>query len=146
MLRQDHGCFLGITKINSQAYADDFVIFCPSAGGLRTLLQKFGIMARQHCLEINSSKTKIIIFHKKRACHSDVYFDINGSKIELVKSYKYLGTILTFNLKENEDIMRLQASFNRKVGMTLRKFHAAELDVKMRLFKTLCMDNGHVWY
>ena len=140
MLRQDHGCFLGITKINSQAYADDFVIFCPSAGGLRTLLQKFGIMARQHCLEINSSKTKIIIFHKKRACHSDVYFEINGSKIELVKSYKYLGTIITFNLKENEDIMRLQASFNRKVGMTLRKFHAAELDVKMRLFKTLCMD------
>ena len=58
----------------------------------------------------------------------------------MVKSYKYLGTILTFNLKEKEDIMRLQSSFNRKVGMMLRKFHAADLNVKMRLLNTLCMD------
>ena len=47
---------------------------------------------------------------------------------------------MTYNLKEKEDISRLQASFNRKVGRTLRKFHAAELDVKMRLFNSLCMD------
>ena len=43
-------------------------------------------------------------------------------------------------MREKEDIKRFQSSFNRKVGMTLRKFHATDIDVKMRLFKTLCTD------
>ena len=78
---------------------------------LRIIFDVVKATTRQHCFEINSSKSKIIIVHKKRACHSDVYFEINGSKVELVKSYKYSGMIITFSLKEKEDIMRLQASF-----------------------------------
>ena len=140
LLKEDYGCYLGLTKMNSQAYADDFVIFCPTSGGLRKLLEKFGILAKKLNLEINVGKTKVVIFHKKRVCHNDVNFEFNGHKIEIVPRYKYLGTILSFNLKENDDISRLQSSFNRKIGMTLRKFHAASIDIKMRLFNSLCMD------
>ena len=140
MLKENYGCFLGITKMNIQGYADDLVIFCPTAGGLRKLLHKFETMANAHCLEINTSKTKIVIFHNNVNPHRDVCFEMNRQKIEIVKCYKYLGVMLYFNLKENQDIKRIQSSFNRKVGRTLRQFHAAELDVKMRLFHALCMD------
>ena len=140
LLKEDYGCYLGPNKMNSQAYADDFVLFCPTSGGLRKLLQRFQILAEKLNLEINVGKTKVMIFHKKRVCHHDVHFEFNGRKIEIVPQYKYLGTIISFNLSEKDDISRLQSSFNRKVGMTLRKFHAASIDTKMRLFKALCMD------
>ena len=143
LLKEDYGCYLGLTKMNSQAYADDFVIFCPTSGGLRKLLEKFGILAKKLNLEINVGKTKVVIFHKKHVCHNDVNFEFNGHKIKTVPHYKYLGTMLSFNLKENDDIIRLQSSFNRKIGMTLRKFHAASIDIKLRLFNSLCME-GHV--
>ena len=137
---EDFGCYLGINKINVQAYADDLVIFCPTSGGLRHLISKFTVLATQHNLVINDTKTKILIFHKKRTPHEHVEFCIDGQEIELVNNYKYLGTILSFNLKDHEDIRRLQSSFNRKVGVLLRKFHAVDLDVKMKLFNALCMD------
>jgi len=69
-----------------------------------------------------------------------VHFEINGHKIEVVSKYKYLGTIISFNLQEKDDISRLQGSFNRKIGRTLRQFHAASIDIKMRLFNSLCLD------
>ena len=138
--KENHGCYLGIQKMNCQAYADDFVLFCPTAGGLRVLLSKFSTLCDEHSLKINTAKTKIMIFYNKDKCHSDVNFTINNEKIEIVKQYKYLGSILMHNLRENEDINRLQSSFNRKVGMFNRKFHSVELNVKLKLFNSLCMD------
>ena len=67
-------------------------------------------------------------------------FEFDNQELELVTSYKYLGTIISYNLKNHDDIKRLQASFNRKVGMFIRKFHATELAVKIKLFNTMCMD------
>ena len=140
LLKENYGCYLGINKINVQAYADDLVIFGPTSSGLRKLLSLFESLANTHELTVNVNKTKIMLFHKKRDPHNDVSFNIVGQKIEVVSSYKYLGVMLSYNLKEKDDIKRLQSSFNRKVGMTLRKFHATNIDVKMRLFKTLCSD------
>ena len=75
-------------------------------------------------------------------------FCMNGIKIKLVPSYKYLGTFISYNLKNHEDIRRLQTSFNRKVGMFLRKFHAVELNVKLMLFDSLCLDlyGANLWW
>ena len=138
--KEPYGCYLGINKVNIQAYADDLAIFCPSATGLRKLLLKFETLSNAHDLVININKTKIMIFDKTRKNQRDIKFELNGRKLDMVNNYKYLGTFLSSDLRLNEDIKRLQASFNRKVGMFIRKFHATELSVKLKLFNTMCMD------
>ena len=140
MNKQNHGCYLDLTKMNSQAYADDFAIYCPTAGGLRVLLSKFSELSQQHELEINADKTKIMIFHNKRAPYRLLNFELNGKILEQVEKYKFLGSMLTFNMKECEDIKRLKSSFNRKVGMFNRKFHSIDLSLKVKLFNIMCMD------
>ena len=146
--QEPYGCLLGINKINIQAYADDMVLICPTAKGLRELLLKFSSLMSEHELQINVAKTKVIVFHKGRNPYRALNFEINGLKIEQVPSYKYLGSFISFNLRNQEDIKRLQSSFNKKVGMYLRKFHAVSLDIKIRLFDSLCMDlyGMDLWY
>ena len=57
-------CKLGVEKMNIQAYADDIVIFCPSACGLRSILTRLESMLLEHGLVVNITKTRIIIFNK----------------------------------------------------------------------------------
>lgn len=56
-----------------------------------------------------------------------------------MQEYKYLGCILNHKLNENSEIDRITSNFNKVVGMFLRKFSTIRLDVKMKLFNTLCM-------
>ena len=60
--KQPYSCLLGI---NIQAYADNIVVYCPSAIVLRLLLQKLEILLCEHNLLLNTSETKIAIFGGK---------------------------------------------------------------------------------
>ena len=53
---QPYGCWSGIRKINIQAYADDIVVFCPTASELRRSIK----------LIVNVTKTKVVIFGKNK--------------------------------------------------------------------------------
>ena len=46
------GCRLVINKINVQAYADDIILFSPTAGGLQLLLDRIVILVEQIDLNI----------------------------------------------------------------------------------------------
>ena len=57
------GCRLGINKINVQTYADDIILFSPTAGGFQQLLDRIVILVEQNdLLIINADKTKIMVF------------------------------------------------------------------------------------
>ena len=51
-----------VNKINVQAYADDIILFSPTAGGLQQLLDRIVILVEQNDLLINADKTKIMVF------------------------------------------------------------------------------------
>ena len=131
----ENGCRIGITKRNIQAYADDVVIFCPTPGGLQELINIFCAECYNHQLVINYEKTKILKFGRQ----DDYVFSANGVIIENVIQYKYLGVILSSDLCITGDVERVHASFNRNVGMLNRQFHSVDLDVKIKLFNTLCL-------
>ena len=133
--KQEHGCRLGVRKLNIQAYADDVVIFCPTAEGLRKLIEIFHTGCEAHKLVINLEKTKIVEFGKE----SSSQFFMNGRLLEKVSEYKYLGIILSSCGSIVGDIKRAQGVFNRKVGGFIRQFCCVEFGVKMKLFNTICL-------
>ena len=132
-------CRLGICSINNQAYADDIVLFCPSPDGLRQLLIRFQELANEHELVLNIGKTKVVIFGQKLCESLGISFSICGVTIDIVQNYKYLGVIFDCILCEKDDVDRILKSFNRSVGMFLRKFHSVDFNVKIKLFDSLCM-------
>ena len=77
-------------KIFILLYADDTVILSSSAEGLQTALNVYAEYCHHWKLEINASKSKIVIFTKCKN-QMNYNFTLNNIALELVKEYKYLG-------------------------------------------------------
>ena len=64
------GCRMGIGKVNVQAYADDLVLLSPTSSGLKKLIDYLSDLLDFHELEINTDKTKVVIFSEKNCAQA----------------------------------------------------------------------------
>ena len=84
-------------KLFGVLYADDTVILAESANDLQTGLNIFYEYCEEWRLKVNTLKTKIVIFSKGRQ-PKDLHFMYNGTEIEIVKEFNYLGVFSRFVL------------------------------------------------
>ena len=93
------GLSLDKDPINSIFWADDLVMFANSEKKLQEMLNLLEAYCKENELLINTKKTKCMIFNKSGRILSRDFF-LNNTKLEIVRSYKYLGFILC--LKSNK--------------------------------------------
>lgn len=87
---------LGEYSFNHLLYADDLVLISESPTGLQHCIDAVGTYCNTWNLEINTKKTKTMIFSKrKRKNEENETFQYFQKILETVTEYKYLG--LTFN-------------------------------------------------
>ncbi len=73
-------------------YADDTVLLSNSPDGLQQALKDLGSYCTQWKLKVNSSKTKVIIFSKRKPrIMPKLVFD--NKPLEIVTEFKYLGVV-----------------------------------------------------
>ena len=124
---------LGSRGINSLFWADDLVLFAKTKEGLDSILKTLEGYCNENCLMINTKKTQCMIFNKSGRLISRPFY-LNGVKLEMVRSYKYLGFVITpsgeinTGLKDLRDrafkgFMKLRndmgPSFNQDISVTL---------------------------
>ena len=124
---------IGQGGINSLFWADDLVLFAKTEEDLQILLKVLEEYCDENDLVINTKKTKCMIFNKTGRFIRRP-FDLNGVKLENVRSYKYLGFVITpsgeigSGLKDLRDrafkaFMKLKndlgVSFNQDIKTTL---------------------------
>ena len=97
---------LGNRSINCLLYVDDLVIFSKSAKNLQIILNKLESFCKNVDLRVNLDKTKIMIFNNCGKSLNNYLFRYGDDELENVKSYKYLGLIMSpfgnFNLARQE--------------------------------------------
>ena len=76
-------------------YADDIVFFANSPEELQLELELLSDYCKRWKLTINVSKTKVLIFRNGGMLPGDMSFNYNGTPLEIVKSFKYLGVVFT---------------------------------------------------
>ena len=124
---------VGSISVNSIFWADDLVVFAKNEEQLQVLLKTLEEYCEENELAINTKKTKCMTFNKTgRLIRRSFY--LNGTKLENVRSYKYLGFLITpsgeirSGLKDLRDrgfkaFMKLKndlgTSFNQDISMTL---------------------------
>ena len=86
---------LGQTGINSLFWADDLVLFAKSKVDLENLLKTLEVYCKDNELLINAKKTKCMIFNKTGRLIRNYSFYLDGKKLDMVRSYKYLGFLVT---------------------------------------------------
>ena len=82
-------------KIFILLYAGDTVILCDSAEGLQKSLNIYAQYCATWKLTVNLDKSKIMIFSKRG--NQLQTFSLNGTNLEIVKEYKYLGVLFSKN-------------------------------------------------
>lgn len=78
------------TKLYILLYADDTIILADSETSLQESLNSFNAYCNEWRLTINKEKSKVMIFGARKT--DDFNFYIGETKLEIVNSYKYLGT------------------------------------------------------
>ena len=121
-------------------FADDIVLFTTDPHSLQTQLDKIYTYSSRWSLKINTKKTKVCIFEKRKQVNRFEWV-INGDKLEKVDSFCYLGILFhhTGNLKHAIKALSDQAL--NAYSNLLKIFYKVSMDVKTKfsLFDSLIL-------
>ena len=127
----------GLLRLVVIMYADDTAIIANSATQLKMAMKGLGEYCKNWQLQVNCSKTKIIIFCKSRSRHNN--FTLFGENIELVDDYKYLRIMFNYrgNLKKEQNEL-LKQSYRAMYSLISRgRKLQLPFDIMLELFQSL---------
>lgn len=128
----EEGILLNGVRLNNIRYADDTMVMADSLEGLQRLMNRITQYSQQYGLNINVQKTKLMIISKKSIKGAHLY--INNNRIERVKQYSYLGTIINEQWNNVQEIKcrigKAKTTFNKMSAIF--KSHNLSLETKIR--------------
>ena len=80
-----------------------------------------------------------MVFSTKSRNQNRPSFEIDNYSIDVVSSFKYLGYIVTDNLKDNNDFERVRSKFYAEFNSVYRRFYFAGKNVLLVLFNQFCL-------
>ena len=140
------GCIAGGTIVNHLMYADDIVLLSPSATGLSLLLHVCGKYG------FNSKKSAVIMFRNSVVKDfSYPSFVMNCESIKEVPFVKYLGHVISADMKDDQDIMRQCRQLYAQGNALARRFHTGSMcsdNVKVTIFRSYCSSlyTSQLWW
>ena len=94
----EYGIRLGGESMTDKGYADDVGLMTEKVEQMNIILERLHKSAKKYGLSINITKTKVMLFGSysaKDAVPPSVM--LNGTKLEVVETFEYLGRILSNN-------------------------------------------------
>jgi hypothetical protein len=132
------GCYIGSLLVNHLLFADDAVIFAPSAKGLQQLLNICSYFAETHDILFNIKKSQCLIVKSKWSPIKCPVFYLGSALLPHTDSYKYLGHIINSSLTDDADVQRQTRSLYARANIIMRRFSAASVHTKCMLFNAYC--------
>lgn len=147
--RMTVGCSIDGVCVNNLSYADDMVLLAPSIGAIRSLLAHCEAYAARHGLQYNVKKSVFMLFWPGSKSPSFVpTILLGGNAICRVKEFRYLGHLVTENLRDEGDIERERRALTVRANMLVRRFARCSAEVKISLFKSFCQTfyTSSLWF
>ena len=112
----------GNYKVSILLYADDIAIVSENEINLQLMLNRLYEWCQSWFLTINTDKSQIVHFRKKRKKRSDFSFSVGPTQLKIVDQYKYLGVTLNENLDYKVCAQDLADAGDRALGSLISKF------------------------
>ena len=106
-------------KVPHCDYADDTALISNTAENLQFQLDRFNAYTRFKGLQLNTDKTKVMIFFSKDTSATPT-FQYNGTPLELVTEFKYLGITLTRNGKMHTAVAKMSDTFRGAIARVFK--------------------------
>jgi len=131
------GCCCSGLTVNHLMYADDVVVFAPSAKGIQKLLDVCNIFGQDNDIVYNPAKSKLMIFGKEN-CININKICLGNVCIDQATNVKYLGHFISCKLDDEYDIKAKERALYARSYMLSRKFYFCTPMVKKNLFRSYC--------
>ena len=106
-------------------FADDIILMAATIAGLQNQMNVLHDCTQRLHLNVNLSKTKVMIFRKGSNLSNKEQWVFGNQRLEVVKSYKYLGFILStklsFDVATNGEHLTRARRGTFEIIKTLRK-------------------------
>ena len=91
-----------------------------------------------HQVVFNVVKSQCLIAKSKNVVLNCPSFQLCGTTLPYIDSYKYLGHIVNSSLSDDAGIMKQTRPLYARANMIIRKFLSASLNSKLMLFRAYC--------
>ena len=96
--------------IHALLFADDLTLVSESVVGLQRLLNRLEEWCDCWCMQVNISKSKVVVFKKNTKLAANEQWYYGDSQLEVVREFKYLGICLSYDGKWTKHIDRVVSS------------------------------------
>lgn len=135
------GCNLNNVCLNHIIYADDLTLLAPSVTALHKLIDKCLLYAANHNITFNSKKSVAMYIKPKGYEPNNIpTVWMNNTVVDYKSSNKYLGVIISNDMTCNADMKRQIRCIYTRSNQLLKHFWLCSNNVKIRLFKTYCIN------
>ena len=134
----DVGCRLSMSRINVIAYADDIVLLANSRSALDEIYSEFKRSLDYLKLKVNVNKSKVMLFYKGLYRDGLKNLIIDGDEFEIVREFKYLGNIITYNLSDDIDVKLKLNNFYSGFHSIFRGFNGINFESFLHIFNSIC--------
>ncbi|XP_075163988.1 uncharacterized protein LOC142236632 [Haematobia irritans] len=135
------GLYIEDINIRVLLYADDIVLLAEEPSVLVTMINKLEEYCNKWNLVVNTSKSKIMIFRKGGRVSQNNTWIYQGERLEIVPDYKYLGVILTPQMKFSKHIQARNNQAKSAIKCTWNNFLRKDdisLEQKWNLYTAAC--------
>ena len=130
------GVNIGGMNVNNLRYADDTALLAETSEALQHLLDTLSNKGKEFGMKINVKKTKVMTVTRINDITPYV-IEIDGTPVEEVTSYTYLGQLLSSNGKNEDDIIRrisiARSTFNKMRSTLTNK--SISLETRKRIMR-----------
>ena len=133
------GCYVAHEYFGALCSADDLALLAPNFACLKSMIHICESFAQEFDLLFNAKKTVCILFSGRTRHSGDpppLY--MNNVVLKWTKSAKHLGSIVTYDLKENEEINHKRNDFIGRANSVISNFKHVDKNVSSRVFMSQC--------
>ena len=116
------GIETGEFSLSVLCYADDIVIITENEDNMQIVLDYIAVWCKKKRMKVNTQKTKAMHVHRKPFKSTQAIFYLDGTELELVSKYKYLGFFFKEHIDMKEGINVLSEADGRSISDLIAKF------------------------
>src|ERR1043165_8327522 len=105
MEETEEGVKVGGRLIKALRFADDQAMLATTQAGLQKMMEKLNLTSKKYNMKINIGKTKSMRISREEEEVTE-RIKINGEEVEQVKSFCYLGSMITTDARCHNDVKR----------------------------------------
>lgn len=139
------GITISNKKIQVLKFADDLVLIAKTPDEIQEMLREADKFISSNALEINTSKTKIMVCRKAGGLKKKEKWTLKGKEIEVVNEYKYLGFWIDARNNMKKHIVEMVNKTRKIVNQTWGLIKRAKVDIlrnRLKLYETIAKSAG----